>query len=99
LLKLKAWDDKSQTINNYFKHTNWKVSATNKEEVLESNDLLFHEFSHISSLIDPLEADDFNHLYFTENDVILDEINQAYVTNVAMFENNQRDELTDDTLD
>ena len=35
------------------------------------------------SLIDPLEAGDFNQIYFTENDAILDEIN------VTIFENDE----------
>ena len=47
-----------------------KVSATSQEIVLESNELIFQEFYHISSLVDPLEADDFNQIYFTENDAI-----------------------------
>ena len=53
-----------------------------QQQVLDSNELVFQEFSHISSIIDPLESDDFNQIYFTENESILDEINQTDVTNV-----------------
>jgi len=96
----KAWDAiKSETINNFFRHEKWKVSTKTQEEVLESNELIFQEFCHISSLIDPLEADDFNQIYFTGNDAILDEINLTDVTNFAMFENDEGDESYDDTLD
>jgi len=94
----KAWDEiKSETINNCFTHAKWRVSQTSQEEVLESNELIIQEFFHISSLTDPLPADDFNQIDFTENDAILDEINQSDATNVAIFENDDINESNDDT--
>jgi len=80
---------KSETINNCFRHAKWKVSATTQEEVLESNELIFQEFYDISSLINPLEADDS----------ILDEINRTDVTNIGIFVNDESDESNDYTLD
>ena len=44
------------------------------------------------SSIDPLEVDDFNQIYFTEND-------QSGITNVAILDNDEGDESNDDTLD
>lgn len=91
-----AWNDvKQTTINNCFKHLN-KLKLPVE---VDTNDVFYKNFLKISDILDPMDEHEFIDMHYTENEEIINELNEDDISQLRLQNGNNSAFLDDNESD